>query len=337
MKKTEIEIKSVNIIENEIIIKFSPPLALNEALAIYENSPDPAEGNGIGLSIGPNDKIHIPFNKLSQRPVIDYYMSHFTAEGVFKEKIENEEFDNAIKFKTTLYDIEKIDSSSSALSGFSTPGALISLRAYNFLFESGETISKTITKSDNTFSLDIAGKIAPYKPFNIEAHGKYFSPTQMVLIEKASEDVELIVNGSFQNGLYAWLQNPYISETIKFTQKEGHGNFKLNEEIENEFNILEAAQFVVGPESSRFRMSCEVRVHSFYDRPFHAIFFGQLVFSGTPAAKHIRYDVRNEEIGTWIPLSFESEFSRPWEFEKYGFTTDGIGEMDVRNITMIEI
>lgn len=335
MTKSLIEIKSVTIIEDEIVITFAPSLALNEVLGVYENAPGPTEGNTIGTSLGPNDKVRIPFNQLSRNPVDDYYMVLFTPEGVFEGKIENEDFNNALKFKVTLYDIEKVNSSSSNLSGHSTPGTLISLRAYNFLFEEAETVSKTITQPDNTFSLNIAGKVAPYRPFNIKAHGKYFSPNQMVFIEKASEVVELIENGSFQNGLNSWLQNPYIHETIEFTSKEGYGNFKLKEGTEGD--KLEAAQFIVGPESTRFRMSCEIRVHSFNDRPFHTIFLGQIIYSGSPGIKHTKHEVSENEIGTWISLSFESEFSQPWQFEKYGFTTDGIVEMDVRNVSMTEI
>jgi hypothetical protein len=336
MKKSLIEIKIVIVVENEIVITFDPPLALNEALLVYENAPNPTSGNVIGTSYGPNDKVHIHFNRLSQRPVTDYYMAYFTPEGRFEGKIENEDLINALKFKVTLYDIDEINSNATNLTGHSTPGALISLRSYNFFAAATETISKTITNADGTFALSVGGNIAPYKPYHIEAHGKHFSPTHTIIVNKTPQDVELIENGSFQNGISGWLQNPHTVDGVEFTQKEGHGNFKLKEDV-NLGDTLTAAQFVAGPQSSRFKASCEIRVLRLNNRPYHTLFFGQIVTGGAPGQQYVRHDIREEDIGVWLPLSLAGSFSNDWQFEKYGFTTDGINEMDVRNVSITEI
>lgn len=337
MKNTTPKIINVEIINNEIILTFTPPLEQNEALGVYENAPSATEGNGIGLSFGPSNKLQIPFSQLSSRPVIDYYMIHFSPGGVVDSKIENEDFHDALKFKVTLYDIEEPSSSSSIVSGHSTARTLITMQSYDFLKRPSETVSKTITKNNNTFSLKVDMKLKPYTPYNIKAHGTHHSPEKIIIIGKAPEDNELIANGSFQRGLDDWLQNPYIAEETDFTQKEGCGNFKKKDDSEEEDTPLESVQFVVGPKSSRFKMTCEIRVHSFNNRPFHTLWLGKIDASGSPGGDHTRHDVSQDEIGKWIKLEFRGSFSSPLSLDKYGFTTDGINEMDVRNVSMIEI
>ncbi|MFJ3264879.1 hypothetical protein ACIP8G_00165 [Serratia liquefaciens] len=333
MKSKTPEIKNVEIINNEIILTITPPLKQKETVWIVEKD------NSLGISVidGPGDKLNIPFYKLSHSPVEDYLMIFIDTSGdIYSEVIDNEEFRNALKFKVTLYDIGEIISSNNVVTGRSTPGTLIKMKSYDFIYQTSEILAKTRTNDENIFELKNIRKLHPYKPYLIEASGVYYSPTENVIVGKAPTDSELIVNGSFQDDTRDWLQHPEIKDDIIFTQKEGYGNFKVREDSEYEPGRLEAVQFIAGPNSSRYKITCEIRVHAFRNAEFHRLFLGPIFVSGG-SEEYPHRDVTPDELGKWITLTFDNEFSHLWQLNKFGFTSYGIGEMDVRNVSMKEV
>lgn len=335
MKSKNPEISNVEIINNEIILTFTPGLKEEkESIWIIEKGISSA----LAVLDGPGEKLSIPFDELSHSPVEDYIMAYIDATGdVFSEIIDNEDFHNALKFKVTLYDIGEITSSHNVVIGRSTPGTLIKMMSYDFTYEPYETLAKTRANDDSIFELKNISKLTPYRPYLIEASGVYYSPKETVIVEKTlADDKELIVNGNFQNDIRDWLQHPEFEDDIIFTRKDGYGNFKVNEETEYEPGRLEAVQIIVGPTSSRYRITCEIRVHAFRNARLHTIFLGPIVASGGPG-EYPHRDVDPDEIGKWITLTFEDEFLPLWVLNKFGFTTYGIDEMDVRNVSMIEI
>lgn len=324
------EIINVDIVSNDIVLTIMPAIEIGDSLLILEVG----TSKGIGLLQTPGNKIRIPFSGLSHVPVEEYNIAYIKSSGeILVEKIENEDFHAALKFKTTLYDIENINSSHDSIIGRSNPGTLVKLKSYDFLYQPSNIVAKTYTSNENIFKLENSNKFFPYKPYVIEAEGIFHSPTEHIVVDKATSDSELIANDSFQYGLRDWQRHPENEDDTNFTQKEGYGNFKLTGDL----GALEAAQYVLGPSSSRFKMSCEIRVHSFNDLPNHTVFLGSLFISGAPGQFYTAYDVSQSEIGVWIKLELEAPFQPHSFFNKYGFTSVGIGEMDVRNVSMIEI
>ncbi|EPG2372960.1 hypothetical protein I8283_004285 [Serratia marcescens] len=335
------EIREVEIIGDEIVLTVHPEVELGNVVGIYENAPNASEGNALALIYGPNNKAHIPFKKFSHEPVTDYYIALFTSNEHVYEKIDNPDFDKALSYKVTLYNIEGNESSSSAIKGKSTPCSELTLELYNYFGAlTGDVVSRSVTDNNGHFELKLNTPLAPYKPYHITARGTYYSPNEHITISKSLGDDELIVNGSFQKGLDDWMLHPYAKDYFTFLKANGHGNFKLNEGYDGrEINIC---QHVSLPKSSRIRMSGEIRVNKFdTSRPYRTVFFGCMTIPGGGGllGLHIRHDLKEDELGKWITLSFEGENLQgwPWQSLKFGFDTDGIAEIDVRNISMVEI
>lgn len=324
------EITNIEIIYNDIVLTVTPSIEMGDSLFVFEVDTRQI----IGALQTPGNKIRVPFSNLSHSPVEEYNIAYFKSSGeVFVEKIENEAFHAALKFKTTLYDIEKINSSHDTVIGRSNPSTLVKMKSYNFFWQPTIIVAKTHTSNEGIFKLEKNKAFFPYKPYLIEADGVFYSPTEHIEVSKAAGDNELIADGSFQNGLSDWLRHPRNEEDTNFTQKEGYGNFKLK----GSSGALEAVQFVTGPSTSTFKMSCEIRVHSLNNDLDHVILMGSLVASGGPGTHYTAHEVNQSEIGTWIKLELEAPFEHFWFLNKYGISSYGIDEMDVRNISMIEI
>jgi hypothetical protein len=328
------QIISTEVISDEqiVAVTISPALEQGVYAYIYENAATPPDGRPIGSTDGtPTNIINIPFGNLSEIPGDRYYLrviSTLSNEIYCEIEIVDEGFLSIIKNRATLCDIQPVNSSSLVITGRSTPGNMVSLYySYGDFTPVPEEvfIGDAITDVSGEFNIILSESLLPRRLYILRTHSPFSALEEGFIVETSYLSEELILNNNFINGLQNWST---FNAQQAFSQGDGYGNFSA---VIVGAGML-ALQYLQLDNTLVYTMRCEVRVNSISAGLFY---LGHLWGISAPGSSYTEMALTAADIGSWRTLEFQVAPQSVGSPVGFGFTTDDINDLDIRNISIV--